>query len=383
MKKLVLLLVFFALIVGCTKREKKNYIIEVIDGVKVFKNMNIPSDENLEIKPGEIFVIEGLDKNNEGSARELAWPRFLDIDSKGNIYIVDTASASVKKFDKNGEFITSFGRQGNGPGEMIRPFMIALIDDIVLVAGNSAQRISRFDTAGNFIDEFIIKTALPRYLQPVGKDKFVCFKRSYQQTDKGLYQGFNLAVTDTQFRDIAVLLEYKRKFNPAVNDFLEMFTPYAVGKDRIFVAENSESLYKINVFDFSGTLLYSIEKEYDKVLFDQSELDELNQTLEKIIKRFGNPDYQPIKTRYKKAINSMYCDEEGRLLVASSVERNQGNRYDFLVDVFKDGVFLKKIKLGIAKGYDFLKIHDEKIFFKGGRIYHLDESTAVIKVFEY
>jgi hypothetical protein len=69
--------------------------------------------------------------------------------------------------------------------------------------------------------------------------------------------------------------------------------------------------------------------------------------------------------------------------VASSAARNKTNRYDFLVDVFKDGVFLKKIKLDIAKGYDFLKLYDEKMFFKGGRIFHLDSAAAEIKVFQY
>ena len=70
-------------------------------------------------------------------------------------------------------------------------------------------------------------------------------------------------------------------------------------------------------------------------------------------------------------------------MVASPVKRNQANRYDFLVDVFKDGVFLKKIKLNIAKGYDFVKLHDVKIFFKGSRIYYLNELEAMVKVFEY
>lgn len=79
----------------------------------------------------------------------------------------------------------------------------------------------------------------------------------------------------------------------------------------------------------------------------------------------------------------MYYDKDGRLLVASSVKRNRDNRYDFLVDVFKDGVFMKKIKLNIAKGYDYVKSHDRKIFFKGDRIYHLNELEAEVIVFEY
>ena len=100
-------------------------------------------------------------------------------------------------------------------------------------------------------------------------------------------------------------------------------------------------------------------------------------------KKIGRPYYPPLRSKYKKSINSIYFDKEGRLLVASSVERNQANRYDFLVDIFKEGIFLKKIKLNIGRGYDYVKLQDRKIFFKGSRIYYLDELEAEVIVFEY
>jgi len=78
----------------------------------------------------------------------------------------------------------------------------------------------------------------------------------------------------------------------------------------------------------------------------------------------------------------LYYDKQGRLLVVSSVERNASNRCDFLVDVFKDGVFLKKVSLDICKGYDFFQIR-KKIIFKGNRIYYLNAMEAELTVFEY
>lgn len=52
----------------------------------------------------------------------------------------------------------------------------------------------------------------------------------------------------------------------------------------------------------------------------------------------------------------MFYDKEGRLLVASSVSGNETNKFDFLVDVFKDGVFLNKVSLDIGKGERVLRI---------------------------
>jgi len=383
MKRLILLAVCFAVLVGCSQKVEKNYTIEVINGIKVYKNSNKPSAANLVISPGEIFRIGGLNESTEGTGSEFTWPHFLDIDSNGNIYIVDSGSSSIKKFDKNGTFIKSFGSKGHGPGEMIYPFMVVIQENIVFVADPGGRRIVKFDTDGNFINNIIIESRFPGYMQAVGSDKFICFRNKLVRSDENPYRSLNLVLVDTQFREIATLQNYKIKFDPRCNDFLDLYTAYAVGKDEIFVGVNGEDQYKINVFDFNGKLLYSIEKEYQKVTFSKMELDELNNTLEKVLKKFGNPVYIPVKSRPKKAINIIYYDKEDRLLVASSIPRDKTNRYDFMVDVFKDGVFLKKIKLDIAKGYDFLKLYDEKMFFKGGRIFHLDAAAAEIKVFQY
>lgn len=383
MKKLILLSIAFMMLAGCAKDGEKNYTIEMVKGVKVYKNMNKPSVKHLDFSPKEVFRIVGLDERNAGTDQEFFWPRALDVDSKGNIFILDTAGSSVKKFDKNGFFVKSFGRLGKGPGEMERPYMLAIINDIVCIADPGGTRMLKFDTDGNFISDFPLIKAFPSLLRAVGKDKFICFLNKYEQTEKGLYRGLHLTLLDSQFREIATLYQYKGLYSPTYNDLLDSVTAFAVGQNKIAVADNSEDHYKINVFDFNGQLLYTITKEYHKVPFPKTELKILNDTLEKTIKKLGSPNYNAIKLKFKKSINSMYYDKKGRLLVAASLKRNETNKNHFLVDVFKDGVFLKKIKLDIARGYDFFKAYDEKIYFKGGRILYANELEAVIKVFQY
>jgi len=262
-------------------------------------------------------------------------------------------------------------------------FIVTILNDVVFVTDPGGRRLVKFDTDGNFIGNLVLESGSPNYLQSIGQDKFICFIRKFTQTKEGPYSQFNLVLKDARFRDIATLSHFKRKFDPAYNDFLDRYSHYAVGNNEIFAAENSENHYKINVFDFNGQLRCSIEKNYTETPFDKIELDELNSTLKATFKKIGRPYYFPIRSKFKKSINSMYYDKDGRLLVASSVKRNRDNRYDFLVDVFKDGVFMKKIKLNIAKGYDYVKSHDRKIFFKGDRIYHLNELEAEVIVFEY
>jgi hypothetical protein len=379
----IFIFVFVGLTVSNIWANEKNPAPEKINRIKIYKNQDKPTVKKLKIPTKEIFIIKG--KTGETAkipGREFTWPRYLDTDSKGNIYIVDRTSASVKKFDKHGRFIKSFGKEGTGDGQMKGPFMIVILKDIIFIPDLGSMRIVKFDTNGNFIDNIGLKNGFPNLLGTVGNDKFICFMHRFKKDFGANYRYFDLVLLDLNFQRIAVLKEYEALIEPDTNDILDRYSPYAVGKDKIFVAEHSEDIYKIKVFDFNGKLQYIIEKSYSRIPFNSHELDELNFSVSRLYKKLGI-DYNPLEPKFKKSINSMYYDKKGRLLVASSVKREESNKFDFLVDVFKDGVFLKKIKLDIAIGYDFFKAYDEKIFFRGNRIFHIDETDAIIKVFEY
>lgn len=385
MNKLVLILSLACclVLVNCSGPGEKNYIIQEVDGLKVYKNMDRPSVKELIISVKKAFELRFDDETVNQPGRNIVWPRFLDLDSDGNIYIVDIGTTSVKKFSANGSFIKSFGKEGGGPGEMQKPYMLAVLNDIVYVV-DLTRRIAKFDTNGEFIGQILIKAGLPNYFQAVGKDKFIYIRNSFEQNEQGIFLIVSLVLANSQFEEICTLSRYKAKYNPQYNIYLDRFTPYTLGKNEIFVAENSTDKYKINVFDFNGKSRYSIEKNWSKIPFNEDELEELNASFKARRKRDGRVDlFRPFSSGYKRAINFMYYDKEGRLLVSASLRRNESNKHDFLVDVFKDGVFLEKVKLDICKGYDFIKIYDEKIFFKGNRIYHMDEPEALITVFSY
>jgi len=382
MWKFFLLAICLGLSIACSKSDGKNYSIVEENGIKVYKNLDKPSVESLEISPGEVFRIEGISEKFSDKSREFYWPRYLDIDSKKNIFILDITSTSVKKFDKNGNFIKSFGKKGQGPGEIHNPYLLAVLNDIVFVPSPYTRMMVKFDNDGNFIGNTRIE-GIPNFMQSVGADKFIGFLNYAAKTAEGTRFYFSLMLMDMELKKIAVLREYEQK-SSEYNDLLDRYTAYAFSSDKIFVAKNSINEYKINVFDFTGKLLYRIEKEYQKILFNKEELQELNDGFQRLYKKFGaSAGFVPVKATYKKAITSMYWDKEGRLLVVPAVKRDKNNRYDYLVDVFKDGIFLKRIKLDKFKGYDFLRIHEEKIFFKGDRIYQINEPDAVITVYEY
>ena len=47
-------------------------------------------------------------------------PSTVSCDPEGNIYVVDSGAFNIKKFDAQGNFLKTIGREGQGPGELWR-----------------------------------------------------------------------------------------------------------------------------------------------------------------------------------------------------------------------------------------------------------------------
>jgi len=72
---------------------------------------------------------------------------------KDEIYIVDTYSNKIYKYNKDGRLITQWGKYGSGEGEFNRPFGIAVGPEgkYVYVTDQLNYRVQKFDSDGNFI----------------------------------------------------------------------------------------------------------------------------------------------------------------------------------------------------------------------------------------
>lgn len=94
---------------------------------------------------------------------DVAW------DSAGNTYITDGyVNSRVAKFDKNGEWVKSWGERGSGPGQFNLPHAIAIDRaDRIYVGDRSNRRIQVFDTNGTFLRMFTVDVPVPPGTKPV------------------------------------------------------------------------------------------------------------------------------------------------------------------------------------------------------------------------
>ena len=95
-----------------------------------------------------VFKI-GSDKENEDFYKL----RSFTVDKDGNIYILDAGNSRIQCFSKEGKFLFSFGRQGQGPGELSNNAckIKILSDGNVYVIDNYPRRINVYNLKGEFL----------------------------------------------------------------------------------------------------------------------------------------------------------------------------------------------------------------------------------------
>src|SRR6202142_3137372 len=93
---------------------------------------------------------------------DVAW------DTQGNIFISDGyINSRVAKYDKNGDWVKSWGTPGSGPGQFNTPHGIANdAQGNIYVADRGNQRIQVFDPDGKFLRQIKIDVPVPADAKP-------------------------------------------------------------------------------------------------------------------------------------------------------------------------------------------------------------------------
>lgn len=89
-------------------------------------------------------------------------PSDITVDKEGNIYVLDSGNHRIQKFDPEGNFLASFGRHGQGPGEFQYPQSIDLDPEGNLYVSDSGnQKIQIIKPDGSLAEEIKMTEEAP------------------------------------------------------------------------------------------------------------------------------------------------------------------------------------------------------------------------------
>ncbi len=172
----------------------------------------------------------------------------ITLNSNDDLLVLDGGYKVVRLYNSSGDFLFTFGHEGEGPGEFFHPTAVA-VDEIDQVYVASQSKISIFDSSGQFVKDF--RHGIPD-----------CYARGLRvATGDGIY------VSCLDILEQRIIHKYgDRDYRPLVS-FSES---YAKGKD---IDTRIESTYGGGVIDLSSdrqTVFYSQLNPYEIRLFSAS-----------------------------------------------------------------------------------------------------------------
>jgi len=323
---------------------------------------------------------EELSIGNENDAHYLFY-RVSDIhvDTDGNIYVLDSGNYRLQVFNKNGNYIRTIGKRGQGPGEFNTPKCLRLDDETgnIYVVDNMLRKIIIFEKEGKYIDKDIPLVEI--------------LSDFYLDSDRCIWGKFIFPGIDSRFiRKVSHTGKVEKTFteNPYYNNRIKLSyskvgnTAYLGGyffthgyeydlflsqvDNHTFIYGYSKD-YELIAVDKTGETLFMIRKDETPKEITRNEKDRIkNQEIGNIRKRGYLVSELPIKfPEYMPYFYSIITDNKGRIYVRKNpVSRESNTNHEY--DVFnKEGRYIYKIHLNhypdvINNGYIYTRITNEE-----------------------
>jgi len=85
---------------------------------------------------------------------QFIWPASIALDESGNVYVADEWLHRISIFDKDGNFLSKWGKSGAGNGELNRPAGLAIGNGTLFVTDSGNHRVQSFTLDGKYLGHF-------------------------------------------------------------------------------------------------------------------------------------------------------------------------------------------------------------------------------------
>ncbi len=328
MRKIPSILIFFmavfiAFFVLSNSLQAKEIKIKTENGIQVVYNPKKPAPPPG--SPKSLILTEDLSiAENEVGDFIFSEIRTIEVDDEGNIYVADSKEVCVKVFDKNGKHIRTFGKKGQGPGEIqffTRVHMFAGKEIMIYDMGNN--RLSFYSLDGEFLRE--ISTGKYRFARAIPDSKGNIIGQVAIFRDKFVYE---IKKFDPELNPIIEIATIEVSRNPRVLNLVNpVISVRLMNNDHI--AWGNSQKYEIFIVNPEGKTIRKIIKDYTPVKITEADKEEMKKDA------FGGRGIPPgYKLGFPKNYHPFYyfiCDDEDRIYVQTYEKDKKGDIY---FDVF-------------------------------------------------
>jgi hypothetical protein len=266
--------IFSFLTVSC---KKQGITTEVIDGVKHIHNPAEPLKGTIDLEVEEILRIDPVELGME----DFAVFNYFWKDPGRRVYLMNWKSRNVFQFNSQGEYLGSFIRIGQGPGEFPQYSGISL--DFVKAGeiwATGARKIARFDMERNLLGEI----KLDDWYYPVkyaDENKLIVERRERVEEGKEMHEWTIVSYVERilegkdkilfdycKAKDIGLI----RKGTSALAEMWATPRVYWIYEDynkRVCTVLNTE--YKISAHELTGKSLFVFDKPHKRFTMNTEE----------------------------------------------------------------------------------------------------------------
>jgi hypothetical protein len=317
------------LFTSCEQQKAKwTGTIEEADGVIVVKNPKEP------MYPGDVLSLEeDLVLGREEKEEYLFVRITLDVDKYENMYVLDSRNSNIRVYDKNGIYVKTIGKRGEGPGEMVGPRGIQITPQNEIMVNNSyRRRLPFFLLSGEYLRQITLTEIPPSPKLKVDSNgdfivkhtiRDAIFREALRKFNSAQEHIFTIAEVETNpgvfyFRFLSGLLFDVTEANNIV---------FGVNKN-----------YELRIINEKGQLIRRIFKEYDPVVVREEE--------KKIMLEKDKISHErDVKfPKYYHPIADISVDEDGKIFVRTNEKAEIEN--SFYYDIFSsEGKYIARISL--------------------------------------
>jgi hypothetical protein len=239
-------------------------------------------------------------------------PRYVNVDSRGNIYVLDGGNSRVQMFDDGGEYVRTLGGEGSGPGEFragrggFTQVDMTVAGDHLIAFDGAQARLSIWSPDGEHLGDHAVTE--PRVVGFIaGLDDGATVVETSARSDQGSLRGASrLSMSGAEELQYIAL---PRPSNFMVGGRIGLANPtgeivYAGDSDGALYASTGVE-YQVVRFDHDGSMRWALRVAHERTPFTDEDRDRI---VEILLRNF--PDLDARDTDWPDRLGSI-----GRLAV--------------------------------------------------------------------